>query len=590
MDRLPRAHTRLVHARAAAARALLAAGVALAAIATFAARAPAASYQGSLVARALRDSALALDPAPAGKTIERIVIANHPVVDPGEPWPRWLNHLHKTTLPGVIRKELLFSVGDAWDRKTVDESERNLRSYLCLSAARIVAARGSSPGSVVALVVTKDLWSLRPDVDAEVVGTRLDHLLISPSENNLNGRARVLELGYERFPASTSLAVTYGDRRVGGRRVSLAAVQSLSWSRASSPEGYESGFTLSRPLYQLDQEWSWSASFDTRLGVFRQYRGGSVAGIHMYSTGTELPLSYRYRSTTPAVEVTRATGRSVKQAVTLGVETDTERYDPPAFASPPDTVSLAEFRRRVLPRSAHAGVLIGGYQLFEPRYAKLVNIDTFELTEDFRLGPSLSAQVLVALPALGFSDEYVNPTITASSVWAFGDDYLLASASAGARHENGAVPGTSWVDRSWTVSMRNISPLFGSFRLHTAARLTRRTDERSQSLDPLGGEGSLRGYPSGYFTGSQLWGANVELRSTPADVRSVRLGFAAFVDAGDAWTPPERARFHGSMGAGLRLGFPEFNGPVTRIDFAVPFERVTGVSPAYVTVRAGQAF
>jgi outer membrane protein assembly factor BamA len=61
----------------------------------------------------------------------------------------------------VIERELLFKEGDQWNTLTVQESARNIRNYLLVAVGQIVPVRGTDRNSVIALVVTKDLWSLR---------------------------------------------------------------------------------------------------------------------------------------------------------------------------------------------------------------------------------------------------------------------------------------------------------------------------------------------------------------------------------------------------------------------------------------------
>ena len=65
--------------------------------------------------------------------IDSIEIINENVFDTGEPqynnfFFKLANSLHFITRPGVIRRELLISVGEKYDTALAHESERNLRS------------------------------------------------------------------------------------------------------------------------------------------------------------------------------------------------------------------------------------------------------------------------------------------------------------------------------------------------------------------------------------------------------------------------------------------------------------------------------
>ena len=100
------------------------------------------------------------------------------------------NKLHVETKPSVVRRELLFTAGDALDPETLKQSERNLRAMRFITEARIdvVFADGSlvhaeqlgprlcaSPGAEQedALVTTRDSWSTSLDGKLSKTGNRL---------------------------------------------------------------------------------------------------------------------------------------------------------------------------------------------------------------------------------------------------------------------------------------------------------------------------------------------------------------------------------------------------------------------------------
>jgi hemolysin activation/secretion protein len=112
----------------------------------------------------------------------------------------------------------------------------------------------------------------------------------------------------------------------------------------------------------------------------------------------------------------------------------------------------------------------------------------------------------------------------------------------------------------------------------------------TRSLDFLGGNGALRGFPSNYISGTQSWGTNLELRTIPLEFKSVHIGAAAFLDAGSTFSSPVDYGFLMSTGVGARIVFPQFNRNAIRIDAGIPITQVAGVSPFSIVIQFGQAF
>jgi hypothetical protein len=70
----------------------------------------------------------------------------------------------------------------------------------------------------------------------------------------------------------------------------------------------------------------------------------------------------------------------------------------------------------------------------------------------------------------------------------------------------------------------------------------------------------------------------------------MQFGYVVFTDMGDAEQNFSDLGLHASVGAGLRVGIPQFNKFVLRFDFAKPLETIQGASPAYFVSQFGQAF
>jgi outer membrane protein assembly factor BamA len=92
----------------------------------------------------------------------------------------------------------------------------------------------------------------------------------------------------------------------------------------------------------------------------------------------------------------------------------------------------------------------------------------------------------------------------------------------------------------------------------------------------LGGTGRLRGYQPEVFRGPQALVANAEYRTPPFEIVSVQVAGALFYDVGDAFGFQDaQGNFddlhpRSGAGAGLRLGFPQLQRDVFRIDVGFP--------------------
>ncbi|HUP57768.1 MAG TPA: BamA/TamA family outer membrane protein, partial [Bdellovibrionota bacterium] len=547
-------------------------------------------YEELMVQRALSAQRLRRDPSPAGKRVERVVIVNNDVVAESDLWPTWFNTFHVTTAPDVIERELLFKSGETWAQALVDESARNLRGNLYLATAQIVAAQGQS-GGVVAVVVTKDLWSLRPDFAFSYVGSTLELLEAHPAENNLAGRNKRLGADLRLDLATYLVGLIYEDPRVYGSRFFWQQQTDLIWNKDSGKlEGGIASLSFGQPLYSLASEWSWSVALDYTKDVYRLFSGPDLFEFRT-AAGDLVPYSFRRRVIQPSVRATRRYGAHFKHDLTVGWRGLLKKYELPETAAPLQAASIAELNDTILPFSEEAGIVFLTYHAFNPEFLRLMNIDTYGLTEDFRLGPDVTSSVGVASRAFGFSSSFIEPSLAARYLWYWGGDLFSIGASASARRQEGVLAGADWVNQLASVSATNISaPWWGGWRLHTTAHYTRRARDLNHNFETLGGDEALRGYPSRYFRGPQEWGANLEVRTRPYTWRATHFGFVGFVDTGDAFDHPKAIQVHTSVGVGLRVGVPQFNRPLLRFDFAYPLESIADAEPAYFVAQFGQAF
>src|SRR5437773_969893 len=150
-----------------------------------------------------------VDPAPQGKTIGKVFVANEDVFSQRDWYFQLLNIFHRTTRSYILERELLFKPGQTYDQALVEETTRNLQTPPPIvvngrplgqpelsSVVVILPLVSPIPGQVDLLVVTRDVWSLRFNTNFEYQGNALTLLETSLSENNLFGWRKYLSLGF----------------------------------------------------------------------------------------------------------------------------------------------------------------------------------------------------------------------------------------------------------------------------------------------------------------------------------------------------------------------------------------------------------
>ncbi len=561
-------------------------------------------YEETLVQSALRQTGLAIDPSPEGKLIEGVIVVANDVIMPGDygiPYKipilhpilanvTWLNHLHVRTRPYVIRQELLFKAGQLLRSDVIEESGRNLRNLFILSVARIVVAQGSSPDRVIVLVVTKDNWTLRFNTNFSIDQARLDALSFSIAENNIAGRNKTFSVEYALDPGRHTVGLGFVDPRIRGSRHALSLLGDLFINRNTGErEGALAQASFGRPLYNLRSRWAWAASGSFIDEIRRQFIGGNLRQLKY---GEELiPDAYHDRVWTSSVEVTRSFGVVDKLNITAGFLVAGTLYE--LLQNFPTTLSAGARRAYlgILPRSENASGPYLQVAAYRASYVRLQNINTFALSEDFRLGPTTSLYVRFADPIFGFNSRYVSISASYGATYYGRGNLFSFGFSAGARLQGGIVPTESWVNQVYSASFHEVSPLLKFFRLHVAGAFQFRRNDLTHARISIGADTGLRGFAPRGIVGNNYYRINVEMRTLALNLWTVHIGAVVFYDGGDAPTSFLTASWHQDAGVGLRVLFPQFNRDALRFDLAFPMELAPGggYAPRF-SVSFGQAF
>jgi hypothetical protein len=422
---------------------------------------------------------LRVDPHPAGKVIGAIHVVNQEVFSRRDWYLQLGNIFHRTTRPDVLARELLMKPGDRYDPELVEETTRNLQvtketvgstTFVppeLSSVVAIIPVVAASPGDVDLLVVTRDVWSLRLNTNFELQQKTLTLLQTSLSENNLFGWRKYLSVVLTMDQGSMAIGPSYFDPNIHGTRLTLlAAARPTPRPRHGRPRGTprpSPALPALRPRQQRGR---------IDLGhvnvVQRSFQGTHLRLEDLRATPDVvelLPYIYRREVTTVDSNVVRSFGRAVIQRVTLGHLYDRRRSSlVPGFPATPEDGQL--FLAQYAPLSQRRSEPYLRYDMFTARYAVYRDLDTFDLRENRRLGPSLSLRVGYDLPALG--SDFSAPVVAGSASWAegFAGSYEQLSLQASGRRR-----GEVWIDQHLKGFAYLATPVFArAFRITGQAR------------------------------------------------------------------------------------------------------------------------
>jgi hypothetical protein len=546
---------------------------------------------------ALAAHGLTVDTAPGGKTIGQIHIVNQEVFSRRDWWFQWFNHFHRTTRDYMLERELLFRPGQPYEQSLIEESTRYLQAPppLVISGRTLyqpelssvvvilpVAPRSGQPGEVDVLVVTRDVWSLRFNTNFEFQESELTLLATSLSENNLFGWRKYLAMGFGFDQGAYNYGPTYFDPNIRGTRLTLYTRATFFTGRESGDyEGNSQTASLRYPLYSLASRWGAGVDVGHTDQVARSFQGRNLRLVDLAATpgvNDMIPYEFRYRRVTVDGNVARSFPGWVTQRVSAGYLVDSRR--PSVLPDFPDPALAPAYLAQWAPISERRSEPYVRYELFTPRYVVLRDLDTFDLRENFRLGPSLALRLAYGVAAMGADFAALGVGGTAGWAVSPGGGFGRITASGALRRltSDGRA-----IDQFGEVTVYAASPVLGRLlRIVVMGEVKAVRADTQRTFFDLGGLNGLRGYAIGEFLGTAAAVGHVELRSMPVAVFSQRLGGLMFYDVGNA--APSLAAltpFH-DFGIGLRWLIPQLNSSVVRFDWAI----ATQDSPSGLT-RAG---
>jgi hypothetical protein len=536
------------------------------------------SLERASVMRALAARGYTIDPSPWGKVIAAVRVYNEDVFAENTWLLQFFNNFHVTTKESTIRADAVITAGERWTQPRIEETARKLRDPLWTSVVAVLPVQAATPGTVDALIVTRDIWSLRFNTTYTYQQGKLTNLITSLSENNLAGKRDVFALALTMDQGSIAVGPLFIDKNLLGEHLDLRAQVSdiLNRDDLTGPgkfhsEGTQSTITLTRPLWSLASRWGAGVSFTHRFAIDRQFLGTQLRTFDYTDPDTMATSSferqYTMRRWGVRAYVTRQWGDELKHQLSVGHSVDSQRPRPlDDFAGGPG--ARAAFIASVLPRSEVTSVPFVEYELFTPRYSTLRNVATFALAEDLRTGPDLDVSLGFGLELLGSDRNFQR--LSASGGWTFPwtrDGFVRVAGSYGTRHQGGEL-----IDSTASGSVRAAAPPVGGIRFLAQSSLSTRWPRTENQFYVIGSDTGLRGFSINEFSGQRVFSLQAEARTLPYPIWVFRLGGVAFYDLGGAADTLAQIALHQDAGLGLRILVPQTSAQLIKFDVAVPFD------------------
>jgi len=496
--------------------------------------------------------------------IESFDVFNTNVYPESLPIYRMANKLHRTTRESVVRRALLFAVGDRYDANLLRETERNLRQLAIIRHASADAVVNSS-GTVDVVVRTYDAWSLELIANFKRAGGASEWKA-GVTERNLLGSGKAVSAAYNQNGRTPTKSIEWRDAHFLGR-----SQLSQTISAATGPDTRRYAFGLDRPFFAsiTRHAYALGGSYeDTRTTI---YDGQIVAGDARRS----------------------ATLAGASWGVALATSTERTRRVRAGVMNRHVEFSRVPHGPASVPANEQLVFLQLGADWEDLDFVTERRMQKFTQDEDYNTGLGIFPTLSWApkLRALGSTASQVLPGLTVRKGFDWEDRLLLLRASYT----------TAFINESNSNRVAGGDALFFIAGLPRQTLVLHAAYDHGWRLDPgsllkLGESNGLRGYGLEQFSGERRLLLNVEDRFFLMDelLRVLDVGAVLFYDAGWAWgsaTRTQLTNLRHSVGVGLRLAPSRSgsNSPV-RIDLARALNPNGTATRWSLSILAGHAF
>jgi hypothetical protein len=478
---------------------------------------------------------------------------------------RLANALHVRTRPAVIRRVLLFKEGDPVSVRVIEETERILHSNRYLYEVAILPANYHD-GFVDIEVRTRDTWTI--DLTGKYSRSGgANSSKFGIRDTNVAGTA--LTLGF----AQTTDPDRKGTEFEADYRQAFDGWTQLGYLQGNYNDGSNRLATIARPFYALDTRWAYSALWQKFDRVDSIYNGGEVVSAFRHGfEGSELSGGW-----SPGLV------NGWTQRFTLGVSARDDTY----------AVEPGEIAPSPLPVDHKVRGPFVMHEVVEDRFKRTRNRDQIARTEFVELGFHSRVQLTRALEGWGSTKSawLYSAVVSDGHAFQFGHD-IQGTLTAERQVDSRGEP----LDHQGLL-LRYYGPQGPRAAFYGSLALDRLGTAAAPDLLYIGGDSGLRGYPLRYQQGEKRVLLTLEQRyyTDWYPFRLVRVGGAAFLDAGRAWQGVNQNTANpgwlGDAGIGLRLSLDRTAfANVLHIDAAMPFNREPGIKAVEFVVKTQLTF
>lgn len=477
----------------------------------------------------------------------------------------WINALHIKTQDIVVRRELLFKVGDRLDPFLINETERNLRALSFIRAARI----GRFPqrdGSVALVVYVNDSWTTEPQINLEGIN-QIDSIEVGFKEKNLLGLGKEVEVFYNNGDNFIERQYGYTDPRLLGSRWRLDA-EAVS---ATNEDGRN--IKIERPFFSADAKWS-----------ARGYHDKNTTKIDEVENET-LVSSFEQTKEINEVFGGLKIGESRSSVNHIGLRYRNEVRN----AQRTDKTAL----NRGIPEGETVQTVFLDMEIIQNRFIEMTRLEKMTRVEDVNLGasvvvsPGLSPHILTSKENANQFEGSIKKNMLINHTDLLKQEYAYSGRDTFGVGEN---------ERYFALlKYYHRGPYWNTLVLHT--RLEWGRDLDADNLVKLGSTNGLRSYEEESIIGTRGWVFNAEDRLFVIEElwNLFSVGGAVFYDTGFVWEkgqPVAISELRSAVGAGLRLGLTRSsNEVVLRFDVSYRMQKYRDDDTGIVfTFGTGQAF
>lgn len=504
----------------------------------------------------------------AGMTIGKVQLDRLPVFDETNRREnlllyRFLNDAHVTSRDATIRRQLLFTPGEALLPRHIEETERNLRQNAYIADARIVPLQVCGT-TVDLLVVTRDTWGLEPGASfSHSGGTSNSGFTLK--DTNFLGTGDAIAVDFTHTPERDSVDYEIDAHSLFGARIDTTV------HYVNTSDGRIRSLVMARPFFALDTPWSAGGSYYQEARIDTGTTGGATVSrfqhdINKYET---------FGGFSPGLQ------GNYSNRYLLGVAREQDQFAPvdPAFPDVPADRKLT-----------YPWV---GFESTENRFAVYHNISYINRTEDVALGKHFSARIGYgarafdnSVPQWKFSGAYSDaPDVGRHHLLKFEGHVDGGWLSDAGSFENTVAGGS--LAYHYLIDDKN--RWFARLAMEAGSGLT------EDKLLGIGGIADLRGYPTDFQRGDRRYVINLERRyySSLHLMNLIRAGSVVFVDAGQAWNSREglNVKPEYDAGFGLRLSSSKAHtGRVLHLDYAFPLKDQERIAKSQWLLKVQESF